>query len=59
MIEQVKKNSIKNLEADYNKLRVDDIKSELKKRGISFSKYAVKSELTELLAKHEKSGENK
>lgn len=46
-------------EVDYNKLRVDDIKSELKKRGISFSRYAVKSELTELLAKHEKSGENK
>ena len=38
-------------DADYNKLKVEDLKAELKKRNIDFSKTARKSDLIDLLSK--------
>jgi hypothetical protein len=38
-------------EAFYNKLKVDELKNELKKRNINFPKNARKNELIELLTK--------
>lgn len=52
-----KKNNFPNSEIpieqsnDYSKLKVDEIKNELKKKGISFSKNLKKNELIELLSK--------
>ena len=43
---------------DFSRLRVDDLKDELKKRGISYSRNAKKSELVELLTS-QKQSENK
>lgn len=39
-------------ETDYNKLKVDELKSELKKKNINFPKNARKNELIELLNKN-------
>jgi lambda repressor-like predicted transcriptional regulator len=40
-------------DTDYNKWKVDDLKAELKKQGISFSKNARKTDLVDLLSKKE------
>ncbi len=42
--------TIKDHTKDYSKYKVDDLKSELKKRGISFSKNARKNDLLDLLS---------
>ena len=39
-------------ESFYNKLKVDELKSELKKKNINFPKNARKNELIELLVKN-------